>query len=141
MKQNDFEIALNNYRDGVQKTIPAYLSGKMAGEEAWVDELALVLHSRDELEWAFALSPQLWQLFGPKVDELDRLLLTMRETILTHFPAYTTFRQQFPRPRGHWWYYFDVIVSLPAQPTGGSERRPTPTGHWMPVAPLNKTTA
>ncbi len=57
MKQNDFEIALNNYRDGVQKTLPAYLSGKMAGEEAWVDELALLLHSRDELEWAFAGSP------------------------------------------------------------------------------------
>ncbi len=57
MEQNDFEIALNNYRDGVQKTIPAYLTGKMADEEAWVDELALLLHSRDELEWAFAVSP------------------------------------------------------------------------------------
>ncbi len=50
MDQNDFEIALNNYRDSIQKTLSACLTGKMADEEVWVDQLALVLHSRDELE-------------------------------------------------------------------------------------------
>lgn len=135
MKQYDFEIVLNNYRNGVQKVIPAYLTGKMADTEAWVDELALVLHSRDELEWAFAISPPLWEAFGTKVEELDRLLLSMKETILTRFPAYTTFRQQFPRPRSHWWYYFDEIVSLPDQTTTSKKHSLTPSGYWMSVIP------
>jgi hypothetical protein len=136
MQQNDFEIVLNNYRNGVQKVIPAYLTGKMADPEAWVDELALVLHSRDELEWAFAISPPLWETFGIKVEELDRLLLSMKETILTHFPAYTTFRQQFPRPRSHWWYYLDEIISLPEDQTNTGKKHPTaPLGYWMSVVP------
>lgn len=136
MEERDFEIVLSNYRYGVQKVIPAYLTGKMADEEACVDELALVLHSRDELEWAFAVSPRLWQKCGAQVDELDRLLLAMKEAILERIPAYATFRRQFPRPRSHWWYYFDEIVSLSAKPAVSDERLITPKGYWMPVAPL-----
>ncbi len=59
MEERDLKTMLNNYRYGVQKVIPAYLTGKMTDEEACVDELALVLHSRDELEWGFAVSPRL----------------------------------------------------------------------------------
>jgi hypothetical protein len=140
MEQQDFEISLNNYRNGVQKVIPAYLTGKLADEEAWADELALTLHSRDELEWAFAASPALWQAFRTQVDELDRLLLAMKEAILARLPAYATFRQQFPRPRSHWWYYLDEIVSLPAHPTELGERTISPQGYWMPVVPF-KTVA
>jgi hypothetical protein len=136
MEQHDFEISLNNYRDGVQKVIPAYLTGKLADEEAWADELALTLHSRDELEWAFATSPSLWQEHRVQVDELDRLLLAMKEAILAHWPAYATFRQQFPRPRSHWWYYLDEIVSLPTQPTEAQEHLTTTKGYWMPVVPF-----
>ena len=135
MEERDFEISLNNYRDGVQKIIPAYLTGKMVDVEAWVDEFALVLHSRDELEWAFAQSAYVWQTYGTQVDELDRLLLAMKETILAHLPTYTTFRQQIPRPRSHWWYYFDEIVSLPAS---DSEPAPNLKGYWMPVVPLKR---
>lgn len=138
MEQTDFDITLKNYQDGVQKIIPAYLSGKMADEEAWVDELALVLRSRDELEGVFAASPSFWQTFGPKVEELDQLLLAMKEEILARFPAYTTFRQQFPRPRSHWWYYFDEIVSLLAQPTSDGGHLATSKGYWMSIVSLNK---
>lgn len=140
IEQHDFEMVLNNYRDGVQKIIPAYLTGKMADEEAWADELALVLHSRDELEWAFAISPSLWQKYRVQVDELDRLFLALRETILAHDAHYTTFRQQFPRPRSHWWYYFDEIVALPAPSAGEGEFAPQSSGYWMPLVPL-KTAA
>ena len=136
MEEHDFETALNNYRYGVQKVIPAYLTGKMADEEAYADELALVLRSRDELEWASAISPRLWQRYGAQVDELDRLLLAMKEAILERVPDYISFRQQFPRPRSHWWYYFDEIISLPASPSGGDERLAQPRGYWMPVVPL-----
>jgi hypothetical protein len=139
METHDFEISLNNYRDGVQKIIPAYLTGKMADEEACADELALVLHSRDELEWAFAMSSSLWQTYGPQVDELDRLLLAMKDAVLAYVPTYTTFRQQFPRPRSHWWYYFDEIVSLPAQSAVSDETLTIPKGYWMPVVPLKAT--
>ena len=136
MEQHDFEISLDNYRNGVQKVIPAYLSGKLADEEAWADELALTLHSRDEVEWTFATSPSLWQAYRTPVDELDRLLLAMKEAILARWPNYSTFRQQFPRPRSHWWYYLDEIVSLPAQPTEAEERLTTAKGYWMPVVPF-----
>ena len=136
MEDHDFETVLNNYRYGAQKVIPAYLAGGMADEEAYVDELALMLHSRDELEWAFAVSPRLWQKYGAQVNELDRLLLTMKEVILERIPNYVTFRQQFPRPRSHWWYYFDEIVSLPAKPAADGERLSTPEGYWIPVVPL-----
>jgi hypothetical protein len=140
MTESDIEILLNNYQNGVQKIIPAYLTGKMADEEAWADELALVLHSRDELEWAFAVSPLLWQQYANSVDELDRLLLAMKEAILAHTPAYTTFRRQFPRPRSHWWYYFDDIIALPAQPTGDAEPSLKSKGYWMPVVSLKAAT-
>lgn len=140
MEEHDFETVLENYRYGVQKVIPAYLTGKMADEEACADELALVLHSRDELEWAFAMSPRLWQKYRAQVDELDRLLLAMKEAILEHIPNYVTFRHQFPRPRSHWWYHFDEIISLPVRPAVGSEPLTIPKGYWMPVVPL-KTTA
>lgn len=136
MKEHDFKTVLDNYRRGVQKVIPAYLTGRMADEEAYIDELALVLHSRDELEWAFALSPRLWQRYGAQVDELDRLLLTMKEAILEHLPDYVAFRQQFPRPRSHWWYYFDEIVPLPTRTPTSGERPTQPRGYWMPVVPV-----
>ncbi len=139
MEEHDFEAALNNYRYGVQKVIPAYLTGKMADQEAYADELALVLHSRDELEWAFAVSPHLWQKYGTQVDELDRLLLAMKEAILEHISDYTTFRQQFLRPRSHWWYYFDEIVPLPVRVPTAGERPIQPRGYWMPVVPLKAT--
>lgn len=139
MEEYDFEIALNNYRYGVQEVIPACLTGKMADEEACVDELALVLHSRDELEWAFAVSPRLWRRYGTQVDELDRLLLAMKETILEYIPNYVAFRHQFPRPRSHWWYYFDEIMSLSARPAISGERPTTLKGYWMPVVPLKAT--
>jgi len=138
-EEHDFKILLDNYRYGVQKVIPAYLTGKMADEEACVDELALVLHSRDELECAFAMSSRLWHKHGTQVDELDRLLLAMKEAILGHIPDYITLRQQFPRPRSHWWYYFDEIVPLPVRVPTGSERPTQPQGYWMPVVPLRAT--
>ena len=139
MEEHDFKTVLDNYRYGVQQVIPAYLTGKMADGEAWVDELALVLHSRDELEWAFAVSPRLWQKYGTQVDELDRLLLAMKETILKHFPDHVTFRQQFPRPRSHWWYYFDEIVPLPARVVTNGEQLAEPPGYWMPVVQSKAT--
>ena len=136
MIDQEFELALNNYRYGVQKVLPAYLTAKMADREASVDELALVLHSRDELETAFGASPRLWQEYGPQVDELDRLLLAMSETILNHFPDYVTFRRQFPRPRSHWWYYLDEIVPNP-NILLANDRRPTQLpGYWMPIVPV-----
>ena len=139
MEERDLKTILNNYRYGVQKVIPAYLTGKMTDEEACADELALVLHSRDELELAFAVSPRQWQKYGTQVDELDRLLLAMKETILERMPNYVTFRHQFPRPRSHWWYYFDEIVPLPARPSIAFERLTRPKGYWMPVMPLQTT--
>lgn len=140
MDERDFNAMLDNYRYGVQKVVPAYLTGKMADTEACADELALVLRSRDELEWAFAASPRLWQQYGPQVDELDRLLLTMQEAILAYVPGYVAFRQQFPRPRSHWWYYFDEIVPLPARAPSSDEHLVPPRGYWMPVVPLRAVT-
>lgn len=139
MKDQDMELMLDNYRYGVQKVLPAYFTGKMADREASADELALVLHSRDELERAFGASPLLWREYGPRVDELDRLLLAMNETILKHFPEYVTFRRQFPRPRSHWWYYLDEIVPLPTRAPADNSRLAQATGYWMPVVPVKAT--
>lgn len=136
MQDDDIRTLLDNYRYGVQKVIPAYLAGQMGDEEAAVDELALVLHSRDELEWAFATSPGLWQQCRVEVTELDRRLLAMRDAILEYMPYYVAFRRQLARLRSHWWYYLDEILPLPASaPTG--EGRPVPSpGYWLPVVPL-----
>lgn len=139
MEEHDFKDVLNNYRYGVQKVIPSYLTGKMSDEEACTDELALVLHSRDELEWAFGMSSRLWQKYGAQVDELDRLLLAMKGAILEYIPDYAAFRQQSPRPRGHWWYYLDEIVSLPVGVPTGDERPYQPQRYWMPVMPIEAT--
>ncbi len=139
MNRQDLELMLTNYRYGVQKVLPAYFTGKMVDREALTDELALVLHSRDEIEMAFGASPALWREYGPQVDELDRLLLSMSRTILHHVTEYTAFRQQHPRPRSHWWYYLDEIVPLPARASAGDARQAQPAGYWMPVVPVRTT--
>jgi len=139
MEQHSFQEALNNYRYGVQQLIPAYLSGQMTDEEAYVDELALVLQSRDELERAFATSPRLWQEYGAQVEELDRRLLAMREAILERTADYATFRRHLPRPRSHWWYYLGEIVSVPLSPALSSEHPDRLQGYWMPLVASGTT--
>ena len=72
-------------------------------------------------------------LGGPKVVSKVRL----GERVF--HSARITFRQQFPHPRSHWWYYFDEIVPLPARVVANGEQPAQPPGYWMPVVPLKAT--
>ena len=127
--QEDFQIELENYRLGLQTILPAYLD-KNYTDQALVDELALVLHSRDWLESALAAAPRYTREHLAEIEALDRCLLALKDKLLASAPFYPSFRQQAPRPHSHWWYYLDQIVTHPDRfPDRSSQGE-----FWLPLA-------
>ncbi len=131
MEREELEMALENYRYGVQKVIPAYLTGKMTDDEAFVDELALVLSSRDEVERLVITTLRLWRDYGQQIDEIDRLFLMLKDAMMQYAPRYRAFREQTPRPRSHWWYFLDEIMA--PQEISIAKQAPPRRGYWMTV--------
>lgn len=110
ISQTDFQIELENYQTGLQTILPSYLDGSYT-DDAFLDELALVLQSRDWLESALAAAPRLAHAHLATIESLDQNLLAIKDQLLQSASSfYQTFRQQAPRPRSHWWYYLDTII-------------------------------
>jgi hypothetical protein len=122
----DFQIELENYQTGLQTILPSYLNGTYT-DDAFLDELALVLQSRDWLESALAAAPRLAHEHLVTIELLDRDLLTIKDQLLEKASSfYQTFRQQAPRPRSHWWYYLDTIIAQFNSPSKQIE-------FWLPL--------
>jgi hypothetical protein len=121
-----FQPALENYRYGVTKVLPGYVSGRFVDLEALTDEIALILDSRDALAKSLAESFRLMQSCLDEIDQLDQQLLQIKDDLLQLAPAYTVFRNQASPPRSQWWYYLDEIVSTPPAPS------PQVT-YWLPL--------
>jgi hypothetical protein len=122
----DFQIELENYQTGLQTILPSYLNGTYT-DDAFLDELALVLQSRDWLESALAAAPRLAHEHLATIESLDQDLLTIKDQLLEKASSfYQTFRQQAPRPRSHWWYYLDTIIAQFNSPSKQIE-------FWLPL--------
>lgn len=124
----DFQIELENYRLGVQNILPGYLRAAYQ-DDALIDELALVLQSRDWLESALAVAPQYVRHHLSDIEAVDQQLLVLKDRLLAQVPLYTSFREQMPRPRSHWWYYLDKIVTETQLSAKGKQ-----PAFWLPLA-------
>ncbi len=71
MKETEFLQTFANYRYGIEKVLPAYLNGSFTDTEALVDEMALILDSRDTLGAALAGAFGLRQSHLQAIDRLD----------------------------------------------------------------------
>lgn len=125
----DFQIELENYRLGLQTVLPSYVNG-IYTDQALTDEIALVLHSRDWLESALAAIPRYAREHLAAIEALDQRLLALKDKLLERAPFYPTFRKQAPRPRSHWWYYLDKVVTRPAHLPDRSSQ----IEFWLPLA-------
>src|SRR3990172_796357 len=113
MNKAEFEQTILNYRQGVGEVLPGYVTGRLTDREALADELGLVLYSRDVLARALAAAGPLAQERLNEIEQLDRQLLSLKDTLLPLVPFYLSLRKRKPRPRSQWWYYLDEIVSSP----------------------------
>lgn len=125
----DFQIELQNYQLGLQTILPGYLAGRYT-DQALTDEVALVLHSRDWLEAALAAIPRYAHEHLAEIEALDWRLLASKDALLERVAFYVTFRKQAPRPRSHWWYYLDKIITEPAH----FAERGSQVEFWLPLA-------
>ena len=129
MKETEFLQIFENYRYGIEKVLPAYLNASFTDTEALVDEMALILDSRDALGAALAGAFGLRQSHLQAIDRLDEQFLSLKDQLLNLLPFYERFRQQVQPPRNHWWYYYDQIVS--SQPSKPSKQS-LPI-YWVPL--------
>ena len=110
----DFLTEFENYELGVQKILPAYISGRYTNQDhAFADEVGHTLHARDCIEQDLHRFGVKLAGYFPRLWELDHALLQMRQRLQAVEPDLFTWLQQTRQaPLSHWWWYLNEIEEV-----------------------------
>lgn len=91
--------------------MPAGLEEIDPAETGLSDELMLALEERENIEERLLHGDSYLTACLNQIEEIDRLLLSKREAILTLSPWYVRLRRGKNISKLHWWWYLDEIPS------------------------------